>query len=218
MSHVRFVQHRAVHFVALLLWFVPGCRSATLKSDQVDLREAVINLYREQLFDNIVRFKRMEPMLLVTYSQLQGQVTTKVSGSGTATKAELDNTFGAPPGVGNVTDVDTLTHSLSVTIGQDIALTLRGDPVTLADTYNAIIKFAQTAGYLERGKEPPGDANSYVAMKRFGDEYYWVPESARPAFIDLYNQTVLKFNPGKLFSTLQELMDFNSAPMIQSVQ
>ncbi len=195
-----------------------GCRTTTLASDQVDLREGVIKLYEQQLFDNVVRAHRRMPMLLVSYSALQGTVTTKVSGTGTLTKTALDNTFGAALASGNITDADTTTKSLAVTIGRDVALGVKGEPVTTSDPYDRIIKFADTAGSIMSCTTPPEHECEYVVIGKYDGVYYWVPTASRTAFFNLYNEAVLRFNPPKILNSLQELFDFANSPLIQRVQ
>lgn len=206
------------HMLALIFWtLVSACRSTTLQHDQVDLRDSVIALYEEQVFDNVVRASRREPMLLITYSSLQGSVTTKVSGSGSLTKAATDNTFGAPPGVGNITDADVQTSNVTVSLSKDVLLSVKGDPVTVAESYDAFIAFAANPEYLAHSKTAPRPED-VVVFKQYGDEYYWIPESARAPFFNLYNHTVLRMNPGRVFSTLQELWDLGDSSRIQQVQ
>lgn len=204
--------------LTILLMGSTACRSTTLASDQLDLREGVIKLYEQQLFDNVVRAHRRMPMLLVAYSSLQGTVTTKVSGTGTLTKTGLDNTFGGPLVSGNVTDADTTAKSLAVTIGRDVALGVKGEPVTTSDAYDKIIKFADTKGSIESSAIPPADEGEYVVIGKYDGVYYWVPSASRTAFFNLYNEAVLRFNPPKILNSLQELFDFANSPLIQRVQ
>ena len=206
-------------FVALLSWLLiaplASCRTATLRHDQLDLREAVIDLYERQVFDNLVRVKLRKPLLMVSYGAMQGKITTKMSGSGEFTDAALDNTFGAAPGAGNITDADTNTLKVTVTLNRDVELGVKGEPVTEATVYNAFIEAS-----IEIKDCPTAPTEKYVVMCKFDGQYYWIPESPanRSAFFDLYNKTVLRVNPARIFSNLQELFDRADSPEIKSVQ
>src|SRR4051794_21243067 len=58
-----------------------GCRSQQLAHDQDQFRGVLLDLYTNQIMDNLVRTKNGLPIIQLDYTNVAGQITQNASGS-----------------------------------------------------------------------------------------------------------------------------------------
>lgn len=70
--------------VALLagVLFCTGCLSDHHYREQSRLRHVLLEMYEDQLLDNLVRVREYRPIIQLTYQNMTGEITDKVSASG----------------------------------------------------------------------------------------------------------------------------------------
>lgn len=148
-----------------------GCRSDRLVSDQSCFRSQLLDLYTEQLMDNLIRAHKGLPILHVDYTNITGSMTD----SGTAGLA-LDF-----PGV-------TSTGGGSL----ECQLTVTGNPVIAnAEVYNAYLNFIALPDALIQSAEAPPEGAAHI-VQCDDDCYYWVPITYRREFFDLAMRTIAR--------------------------
>src|SRR6516164_8089761 len=73
----------------------PGCRSAQLRHDQDCMRTALLDLYTNQIMDNLIRAYNGYPIVQLDYSDITGAVThnSNASHGGNQSLETLRNEF-----------------------------------------------------------------------------------------------------------------------------
>lgn len=213
----------------LMILSLSACRAQNLRKDQVDLRQSVIELYKQQVLDNIARAAERQPMLQVSYSALSGQVVTKLTGGPTASRMDVNNTFGGPPGSAQTTEAQTRAQALSVTADYEVILNLRGDPIIDKPVYTRFVQYV-------RGEHPVNDmwdptdpkgtpvplpshkAEDHVMISdrqptkpvyasiEYNGKYYSIPLEAKECFFRLYRDTVFVGNPAHALGLFTEAL------------
>src|SRR5947207_11499819 len=69
--------------VACLCWTVTGagCATAELHADQDKIRCALLDLYTNQIIDNLIRASNGMPIIQLDYTNAQASITVKETGS-----------------------------------------------------------------------------------------------------------------------------------------
>jgi len=116
---------------------IGGCRADILKRDQIEIRQALLDMYQDEVMDNLIRTKLMLPVIQVDYHTMTGTMTSLTKGIGGYSKEADRNQFGAA--AGSVTPVHVTKTFPSITGEQDEStqLTLTGEPVCDDKLYEA---------------------------------------------------------------------------------
>jgi len=135
--------------LSLSLFTSAGCRTAQLKQDHQDIRDALIDLGEKQVLNNVARLVAGDAFVHVDYGTITGDVTTTTEATIAGGKDDTDNAFGGPvtasSGIGNI----KTTYSFTGKQGNVVKLALAGTPARDAavyETYFAFAAEAQTAG------------------------------------------------------------------------
>ncbi len=177
---------RWLSFALCIALFVgPGCRSQQLASDQNKIRCEVLNLYTDQIMDNLIRTDQGFPIVQMDYTQLVGTVTQ----NGTAGVTD-GYTSAATHSLAGV--VQTITHTFTNVVtfnasGYETAvLTVTANPlINNNEVYNAYIKFVnQTPSPLVKTCDPPPPGAAHICRK-CGSVYYWIPTGYKNEFFRL---------------------------------
>ena len=64
-------KHHSLMIVVGLLAAIAGCRTEQLRYDQDQMRQAVLDLYTNQIMDNLIRAYCGMPMVQIDYTSLR---------------------------------------------------------------------------------------------------------------------------------------------------
>jgi len=180
---------RSKAFLLLLVAFAGtlGCRSAQLASDQDQFRARMLDLYTNQIMDNLIRADRGFPIVQMDYTNITGTITQNGTGSFTSTQTTMNTKMLAIP-----TIVRTLTHSFTnlatfnPSAYETAALTVTANPVTTIDgVYDAYIEFlAKKPSRLLKTDEPPPPGAAHM-VRCIDHVYYWIPAEFKGDFFKL---------------------------------
>src|SRR5438046_1026750 len=68
-------------FVSLLIALISGCAVYDLHRDQDQMRQALLDLYTDQIMDNLIRASNGMPIVQLDYSNATGTITCKQNAS-----------------------------------------------------------------------------------------------------------------------------------------
>jgi hypothetical protein len=176
-------------FLVFILLGCLGCRSEQLARDQDQFRMRLLDLYTNQIMDNLVRAEQGLPIVQLDYSSITGTITQNGTGSFTSTQTDMNSKMLVIPTV-----VRTLLHSFTNTVTynpsayQTSVLTVTANPVlNNNEVYNAYLEFINPElkpGRLVKTCEPPPPGAAHL-VRRWGDEYYWIPIEFKYDFLRL---------------------------------
>jgi hypothetical protein len=185
----------AVVAVALCLCG-PGCRSAQLKKDQDCMRSALLDLYTNQIMDNLIRAHNGYPIVQLDYSDITGTVTQ----NGNASYGGNQNLRTERNGLG-LTTLREFTNFFEYSVGgsQENQLTITANPVlNNNEVYNAYLEFLEKPERFVVSDDPPPPGAAHIVRcapappcesceqgKGCVKKYYWVPCEYRYDFLRL---------------------------------
>jgi hypothetical protein len=198
-----------------IVWFcafATGCAAREIHLDQDKIRTTLLDLYTNQIIDNLVQASNGLPIIQIDYTNASANVTyeetaslsdayqtTNTSALTTAAKMSLAVTHQI---------VNTLTCGLTANHTNSVALT--ANPVlTNNEIYNAYLEFLGIPGSLQVTDTPPPAGAAHVC-KQYRKLYYWVPVECKQAFFDLALLTMaqrdrLLQTPERYSVTLEEV-------------
>ena len=146
----------------------------------------LLDLYTNQIMDNLVRAKNGMPIIQLDYTNAAAQVTITSSIGGSDTQVPMtSNVLALPAATLTATRsiMTTLMGNASSMNSNQIGLT--ATPVTLSnEVYDAYLSYLTLPGALIVTHEPPPPSEVHLCKKYCGD-YYWVPKSSREDFFRL---------------------------------
>jgi len=167
---------------------ISGCRSYQLRNDQDKMRQALLDLYTNQLMDNLVRAHNGLPFVQLDYTNMTGTVTQDASGSFNQDQTLANNRSAVAATVRNFTNVVRVGLSSS----ERMQLTITGSPVlNNNEVYNAYLEFlGKPERFVVTSEPPPPGAAHIVRCSTLGcceggKRYYWVPCEFRYDFLRL---------------------------------
>lgn len=163
-----------------------GCAVGQAHSTQDQIRCSLLDLYTDQVMDNIVRTHNRLPIVQLDYTQAQGMITVKntasVGDNQTWTKT---NVLSLPALTRMITKTSTNVLNGSLGLENTNQITIAAVPVTTSnEVYDAYIQFLSLPGSLVQTAEPPSDGAAHICRK-YDDCYYWVPTFYRDQFFEL---------------------------------
>jgi hypothetical protein len=169
----------------IALFAGPGCRAQQLASDQNKIRLEVLNLYTDQIMDNLIRTDQGLPIVQMDYTQLVGTVTQ--NGTTGITDGYTSTAAHSLAGI-----VQSISHTFSNVFtfnasGYETAvLSVTANPlINNNEVYNAYIKFVnQTPSPLLKTCDPPPPGAAHICRK-CGSVYYWIPTDYKNEFFRL---------------------------------
>jgi hypothetical protein len=164
-----------------------GCAVHELHQDQDQIRIALLDLYTNQIMDNLIRAHNKMPIIQIDYTSATAMVTMKetagVMDNLAATNAGVLTTAAAKTFAITKTTLNTLTGNGLLDHTNQVYLT--ATPVTATDAvYDAYDEFLSMPGSLQITCDPPPDHAAHLC-KRCGKLYYWVPMEFQKAFLGL---------------------------------
>jgi hypothetical protein len=180
--------------------FASGCRSAQLKKDQDGMRGALLDLYTDQIMDNLIRAHNGYPIVQLDYSDMTGTVThnSNASYGGNQNLQTERNEFG-------LTTLRQFTNFFEYSLGgsQENQLTITANPVlNNNEVYNAYLEFLEKPERFVASDDPPPPGAAHIVRcapaspcepgyepckgkKCDKKKYYWVPCEYRYDFLRL---------------------------------
>jgi hypothetical protein len=182
--------------VLFLLLGGPGCRSAQLAYDQNQFRARLLDLYTDQIMDNLMRAEQGLPIVQLDFSKITGTITQMGMGSYTGMQTTMNTKMLVIPSV-----VRTLTHqftnaaTLNPSASQMNQLTVTADPVlNNNEVYQAYLDYldpnkkhpnSELTRLMKTEFEPPAELVLCGLMRRCGHWYYWIPAEYKTDFLQL---------------------------------
>lgn len=196
-----------VLFISVLL-LLTGCQAKLLRNDQAAIRQSVLNLYEEQLWDNLIRVHQNRPIVQIDYTDLTGLATNRNAGAMNVTDEFIRNRRRFAPGdpIGEVAQFSPTSVARDVinptaSTEQSIQLGIKGNPVTaVPGVYQAYIDFVAEEKLRHHPDTHPtklldGDGKP-IANKVFVREtdsgYYYIPRQFERHFFQLFLTTTLQ--------------------------
>ena len=181
----------ALLWLAALAPLCSGCLSRQIARDGIGLRQAILDMYTDQVMDNLIRAHNNMPYVQLVYTTIQANDMDQVSANGA-----LDQTI--------TTTRDLFAAMASRVLANDYKAGGMGDrmrtmnftanPITdQNDIYQRYLDFSHNSDLFVVSDCPPPCA---VHIQRKCDKiYYWVPQEAGPAFLDLVLKTTFMRGP-----------------------
>jgi hypothetical protein len=180
---------RVLTFLVASLCAVPlsGCAVRELRHDQDKIRCALLDLYTNQIMDNLVRASNGMPIIQIDYTNATGTITAKeTAGLSETTATTSSNVFTAAAARSLVvtrTILGTALGTAGVEHTNQVAVT--GTPVTTAnEVYDAYLEFLSLPGSLQVTCDPPPEGAAHIC-KQCDKKYYWVPAEFKYQFLRL---------------------------------
>ena len=164
-----------------------GCASvAQVQGDQDKIHRALVELYKDQVIDNLILAFNALPFVQVDYSNATSTVTVSETGSlGGNQQTNTSRPLNKAARLAAVARAfqNYWSYSAGVTNSNQIAVT--ANPViTSPEIYDAYLEFLSLPGSLRVSSDPPPECESHVG-KKLGGKYYWVPVEYRTEFLRL---------------------------------
>jgi hypothetical protein len=162
-------------FVLAVIVAADGCAVRALNRDQDQIRSALLDLYTNQIMDNLIRAHNGMPIIQIDYTNAQGTVTVKgtgmLSGGGSSSHAAI---------------VTTMRNIMGLLTGEaSNQVTVVGTPVTTHnEVYNAYLEYLSLPGSLMVTDCPPPPHTAHLC-RHDGDCYYWIPREYSRQFLRL---------------------------------
>jgi hypothetical protein len=171
-----------------------------LRSDQDRIRCALLDLYTNQIMDNLIRAQNGLPIIQLDYTNATATITisetSTLNDSVADTSSNALTLLAAPSLALGKTVVSTLAGSLGATHSNQVALTAA--PVTNCnEVYDAYLEFLTLPGSLQASAEAPAEGVAHI-WKKCGNLYYWVPAQYKKQFLGLALATTAQRKKGVL--------------------
>ena len=183
-----------------------GCAVNQLQKDQDQIRVALLNLYTNQLIDNLIRAHNGMPIIQLDYTNATGQVTCKQAASFSGMQAVTDSRVLALPAAAlNITRTIVTTVSGNAAADHTNQVAVAATPViTSHEVYDAYLEFLSLPNSLMATCTPPPKGAAQIC-RQCGDMYYWVPIEYQKEFFALSLATTAQrgkslFTPEDFFS------------------
>ena len=176
--------------VTLLLGTViSGCAVHEAHKDHDLIRSTLLELYTNQIMDNLVRTANGLPIIQLDYTNAAAQVTITTTIGGSDNQATTASNLLALPAAtlaATRTVMTTLAGNLSGTNANQVSI--GAVPlITSNDVYDAYIEYLddqKNPGGLIVTSDPPPEGSAHLCRK-FCGQYYWVPIEKRKEFFKL---------------------------------
>ncbi len=163
-----------------------GCAVHELHKDQDLIRSTLLDLYTNQVMDNLVRAANGMPIIQLDYNQAQANVTIKNTVGGSESQAvTASNVFALPAAslMATRTIMTTLMGNLSNENTNQVAVSA-SPVITSNEVYDAYLEYLTLPGSLMVSCDPPPPGMSHLC-KKYDGKYFWIPLSHRSDFFRL---------------------------------
>jgi len=192
-----------------------GCAVFEAQKDQDKLRGALLDLYTNQIMDNLIRAHNRLPIIQLDYTTASAMVTIAATGSFSDSHAETtSNVLSLPSKAVSATNTVFSTLMGSVGLSNTNQITLSATPlITANEVYDAYFEFlglGDDSLLVTSDQPPPGAAH---ICRKCDTLYYWVPVKYRDEFMKLALVTTAQ--RGKALQP-QDAMSANVTKIISS--
>jgi len=172
-----------------------GCQAVQVAHDGQSFRHALLDMYTDQAFDNLIRAREGLPFVQLTYRDLLVQDTDTLSGSASAGWSEsATHSTGAAGVFTSISRMFGHMFGLNAMSSRAKIMSFYADPVTTEnDVYETYLTFASDPNLLVASDTKPGCA--VICRRQCGHKWYFVPVEAGPAFQSLVLKTSLLRGP-----------------------
>ena len=163
-----------------------GCATSEVKYDQDKIRTALIDLYTNQIIDNLILAANGLPFVQLDYTNATATVTVAENGSVGGSQSVVDNRpLNAAARMAAVTRSITTgwNYGVGATNSNQIALTAN-PAISNNEIYDNYLEFLSLPGSLRVSCNPPPPGAAHLCRKWKGN-YYWVPVEYRAEFLRL---------------------------------
>jgi hypothetical protein len=185
-----------------------GCAVPELRDDQDKIRGALLDLYTNQIIDNLIRASNGMPIIQLDYINAAANITVMESANlsdslvttrSSAAAPSLTGTSMLSRAVAGTSRALTVVAGTTFTITRSTMNTLMGggsasnsnqvavtaSPVTTSnEVYDAYLAFLTLPGSLQASPQPPPEGAAHIC-KKCGNVYYWVPAEYKKEFLGL---------------------------------
>ncbi len=192
---------RRIAVATVVLTMLVGCRAQQLQQDQDAIRTSVMDMYTNQIMDNLVRAHNGFPFVQMQYESITGTIGH-------------DGSVGA-----GMADFGSRLMNISLGGSQRNVLTVTANPVTDNDAvYLAYLDFVRPREenfYCTCDPPPCGDAHISVCCDEM---YYWVPADKKHQFLRLALATSVMSKGGGIkipeshINNISEVSDLKTTP------
>jgi hypothetical protein len=176
--------------VALCAAACSGCAVHEVHKDHDLIRTTLLDLYTDQIMDNLVRAANNMPIIQVDYTQATAMVTITNSISGSDTQMVMASNVLSIPATA-LAATRSITTTLMGMLGNmnTNQVTIQASPVTTQnEVYDAYLEYLRQPDSLIISDDPPPKGAAHICKKSCG-KYYWVPAESRGKFFALALQT-----------------------------
>ena len=161
-----------------------GCRSQQVAKDGIGSRHALLDMYTDQVMDNLIRAHCNLPFIQLAYHDILFSETDTLSGN-----AGVNQT------VVRRTDPSVMKFfELGADASREGVLSFQADPITdQNDIYEEYVAFANDPNRFVCTDAPP--PCPVHIMRECDGKYYWVPADAGPKFLAFYLKTTAMRGP-----------------------
>ncbi len=180
---------RCAFGILLCATVLSGCAVHEVHKDHDLIRTTLLDLYTNQIIDNLVRAKNGMPIIQLDYTQVSAMVTIANSVSGSDSQAVTANNLLTIPAA-TLAATRTVVTSLMGNLGNmnTNQVTIGATPlITSNEVYDAYLQFLdeeKNPGSLMVTRDPPNPGDAHICKKCDG-KYYWVPVIYRDLFFKL---------------------------------
>ena len=177
----------ALVIVGAMIFSGMGCRAHQLRHDQDKMRHALLDLYTNQLMDNLIRAYNGMPIVQLDYTNMTGTITQDANGS--FGEMQTLETQRNPA-------LTTLRRFVNVTnfglgAAEKAQLTVTANPVlNNNEVYNAYLEFLSKPERFMVTCDPPAPCAAHIVRHACaacceGKRYFWIPCEYRHDFLRL---------------------------------
>lgn len=173
--------------VCLLAALLSGCATGELHRDQDKLRDVVLDLYTNQIIDNLIRAKNGLPFIHIDYATITGNVTAKETASFGGNQ-EVDSTKALAVATGALSAASRAfktVFNFGTTGEHTNQISMVGTPVNNVDEiYEAYFEYLNLPNALLMSDCKPPQCDVHICKKSCG-KWYWVPAERKKEFLQL---------------------------------
>ena len=168
-----------------------GCAVHQLRDDQDKIRSVLLELYTNQIMDNLVRAVNGLPIIQLDYTQAKSDVTVDANVSASDGLATSHSNMLTVLALKSVLVTRNLANNLMGGMGvtNTNVVAVSASPVTTSnELYDAYLRYLAEPGSLQVSECPPPKGTAHLCV-RFEKKYYWIPMEFRELFFELASIT-----------------------------
>jgi hypothetical protein len=212
---------RAMLTAGLLASATAGCVAVSeVQCDQDKIRHALIDLYTNQIIDNLILAANGMPFIQVDYINATSTVTVNESGTlGGSQQITQGHPLNKAARLAAVVRTVQNTFSPSATAGNLNQIAVTANPaISSPEVYDNYLEFLSLPGSLRVSCDAPPESAAHIVRKWHG-KYYWVPVAYRTEFLRLALMTTAQRGkrllpaPPYFTVSLTGVLDDKTSPM-----